>query len=109
MVYNPQTKTVVVKHGYPEKATPYRNAKIVAGLSPFGAEGLSLVTKNNIPIAHFIRSGAGKIQSDRYTTYPYQALFGKVPGAPQGNSEEGVCWTKSDPVSNYEHNPGDLK
>lgn len=98
LVYNPVNKTASVQHGWPQKWNHYANVRLVTGLPPYGEEGLSLVTKTGVPIAHLKPSSNGTIWYERNTAYPYESYFGQVPGAPQGEAIRGVCWTKSEPA-----------
>jgi hypothetical protein len=96
--YDPVTKTAFVQHGWPQKWSKYTKVRLVTGLPPYGNEGLSLVSKSGVPIAHLKATGNGTIWYERGTTYPYESYFGNVPGAPQGEAIRGVCWTKSEPA-----------
>lgn len=112
--YDPITRTAWVQHGWIKRANgqegpisnAYTQVRLVSGLPPYGFEGVSLVAKSGSPIAHLKPSGAGKIWYERNTTYPYEALYGAVPGAPQGQSIHGVCWTKSEPAKTDEPSGG---
>ena len=112
--YDPITRTAWVQHSWVKRPNgqegpvedAYAKVRLVPGLPPYGEEGLSLVARNGLPIAHLKASGAGRVWYDRNTTYPYEALFGAVPGAPQGQSVDGVCWTKSEPAQNQDASGG---
>lgn len=94
--FDPVTKTAYVQHGWPQKWNQYTKVRLVSGLAPYGHEGLSLVNKKGVAIAHLKPTGNGTIWYERGTSYPYEAYFGNVPGAPQGEAIRGVCWTKSE-------------
>ncbi len=76
--YDPITRTAWVKHSWVKRPNgeegPIQNAysqvRLVSALPPYGGEGVSLVSKSGIPIAHLKASGAGKIWYERNTTYP---------------------------------------
>lgn len=98
MKFDPVTKVASVQHGWPQKWSHYKNVRLVTGLPPYAEEGLSLVSKSGVPIAHLKATGNGKIWYETSTSYPYESYFGEVPGAPQGEAIRGVCWTKSEPA-----------
>ncbi len=96
--FDPATKTVWVQHGFPQKWDKYTNVRLVTGLPPFGEEGLSLVSKRGVDIAHLKPSTNGRVSYERDASYPYESFFGRVPGGLRGESGRGVCWTKSEPA-----------
>lgn len=96
--YDPATRTAFVQHGYPQRWDRYSQVRLVTGLPPYGEEGLTLVNKHGVEIAHLKPSLNGRVSYERDASYPYEALFGRVPGGPRGEPVRGVCWTKSEPA-----------
>lgn len=96
--YNPSLKLVIVENLFTKKVIEFTNVKMLeSDKGPLGVNSIVLVSKDMKAIAH-IKHGQGKLTQERDTTYPYEALYGVVPGGPKGERSLGACWTKSEPA-----------